>query len=232
MVRYKLSIIVPVYNVEEYLPACLDSILSQNYEEFEVICVNDGSTDNSWKILDEYESKDNRIKVVKQKNKGLSEARNVGLDHASGEWILFVDSDDKLGCYGVTTGHELQELMAQIEDGVDWIITTPTIIYEKDIYLDKRSGDEKYFTLPFYGVRNSKDNEVKKINVCAWGKLYKHEVINEGRLRFPSGLRYEDEFWFPCYRLISNRVKCVETKLYTYYRRGGGLCTTHIKQKK
>ncbi|MGL4876267.1 MAG: glycosyltransferase family 2 protein [Clostridium sp.] len=90
----KISIIVPVYNVEKYLKKCIESILAQTFEKFELILVNDGSTDNCGKIIDEYEKKDKRIKVIHKKNGGLSSARNAGLDLAQGEYIGFVDSDD------------------------------------------------------------------------------------------------------------------------------------------
>lgn len=89
-----VSIIVPVYNVERYLPQCLDSVVNQTYKNIEVICVNDGSPDNSIKILEDYSAKDPRIKVVSQKNQGLSGARNTGIKYASGKFIMFVDSDD------------------------------------------------------------------------------------------------------------------------------------------
>ena len=89
----KISVIIPVYNVEKFLPQCIESVIKQNYKNLEIICVDDGSTDNCGKILDEYALKDNRIKVIHQKNKGLSEARNIALDIASGYWISFVDSD-------------------------------------------------------------------------------------------------------------------------------------------
>jgi len=90
----KISIIIPVYNVEQYLSMCLDSVINQTYKNLEIICINDGSTDNSQEILERYASKDIRIKIVKQKNIGLSGARNEGIDLASGDYIMFVDSDD------------------------------------------------------------------------------------------------------------------------------------------
>ena len=89
-----ISIIVPVYNVEKYLKKCLDSILSQTYKNFEVIIVNDGSPDNSQKIIDEYKKKDKRIIVLEKENGGLSSARNYGIEHANGKYISFVDADD------------------------------------------------------------------------------------------------------------------------------------------
>lgn len=90
----KVSIIVPVYNTEQYLSRCIDSILAQTFDDFELILVNDGSTDNSGKICEEYAQKDNRIKVIHKENGGVSSARNLGLDEAKGEWITFIDSDD------------------------------------------------------------------------------------------------------------------------------------------
>lgn len=91
-----ISIIVPVYNVEEYLPKCLDSIINQTYKNLEIIVVNDGSTDNSGKICDEYGERDYRIMVIHKANRGVSSSRNIGIKNASGEYILFVDSDDEI----------------------------------------------------------------------------------------------------------------------------------------
>ncbi|WP_225369762.1 glycosyltransferase family 2 protein [Methanobrevibacter arboriphilus] len=85
----KISVIIPVYNVEKYLEQCLDSVINQSLEDIEVICINDGSTDNSLEILDEYAKKDNRIKIINKKNEGLGVARNIGMDYAKGKYIIF-----------------------------------------------------------------------------------------------------------------------------------------------
>src|SRR5690606_27364966 len=92
----KVSVIIPVYNAEKYLRECLDSVLAQTFTDFEVLLINDGSTDASGKICDEYAEKDSRIKVFHKENGGVSSARNLGLDNAKGEWISFVDSDDTI----------------------------------------------------------------------------------------------------------------------------------------
>lgn len=89
-----ISVIVPIYNVEEYLPACIESILNQTYKDFEILLIDDGSTDNSGKICDKYAGKDKRCIVIHQQNKGLSGARNTGLDNVKGEYISFIDGDD------------------------------------------------------------------------------------------------------------------------------------------
>ena len=92
----KISVIVPVYNVEKYLPRCIDSILNQTFTDFELILVDDGSTDNSGQICDTYAEKDSRVKVVHKKNGGVSKARNVGLDNVLGKYITFCDSDNSI----------------------------------------------------------------------------------------------------------------------------------------
>ena len=94
MKKPEISVVVPVYNVEKYLKQCLDSILVQTFSNIEIICVNDGSTDNSRKILEEYKKRDFRIKIVDKKNGGLSSARNAGMKVATGEFYSFIDSDD------------------------------------------------------------------------------------------------------------------------------------------
>ena len=98
----KISVIIPVYNTEKYLPDCISSVLGQTFQDFEVICVNDGSTDNSQSVLQKFRLKDNRIKIFTQENKGQGEARNTGLEHATGEYILFLDSDDTLPDYALS----------------------------------------------------------------------------------------------------------------------------------
>ena len=92
----QISVVVPVYNVEKYLRECLDSLANQTFEDFEVICVNDGSDDSSLSILEEYASEDERFKIVSQENKGLSGARNTGMNYIKGRYLLFLDSDDWL----------------------------------------------------------------------------------------------------------------------------------------
>ncbi len=93
----KISVIVPVYNVEQYLPRCIDSILAQTFTDFELLLIDDGSRDNSGKICDEYAEKDSRIRVFHKENGGVSSARNVGLDNTCGEYVSFIDSDDWIG---------------------------------------------------------------------------------------------------------------------------------------
>ena len=119
----KISVIVPVYNAEQYLPHCIDSILAQTFTDFELLLIDDGSKDNSSKICDEYEEKDKRVKVFHKKNGGVSSARNLGLDKAHGEWICFCDSDDCLKSNYLSTFCCLMprgEMLSQGFHASDW----------------------------------------------------------------------------------------------------------------
>ena len=123
----KVSVIVPVYNVEKYLKDCLNSVINQTLEDIEIICVNDGSTDNSLAILEDYAKKDSRIKIINQKNKGLSGARNTGMKHVQGEYILFLDSDDWL------KEDALSELYwSHLDDNLDMLFFQTVDYYEED----------------------------------------------------------------------------------------------------
>ena len=110
----KVSIIVPVYNIEKYLAKCLDSLINQTLEDIEIICVNDGSTDNSAEILNEYAQKDCRIKIINQDNAGLSAARNTGINAANGEYIGYVDSDDWIDLNFTKSCIMRQKILTQI----------------------------------------------------------------------------------------------------------------------
>ena len=118
----KISVIVPVYNVEKYLPRCIDSILSQTFKDFELLLIDDGSPDNCGKICDEYAAKDRRVRVFHKPNGGVSSARNLGLDKACGEWITFIDSDDyvavdyleELVSFKINSGAELVAISTKV----------------------------------------------------------------------------------------------------------------------
>lgn len=226
-----LSIVIPVYNVDKYLKRCLDSILGQTFLDYELICVDDGSTDSSLKILYEYAEKDERIIVISKKNGGLSSARNTGINVATGKWILFIDSDDLLGCKGNTYFDELSQLCAEASDDVDWVVAQATVFYEEGYRFKKVSGDTRYFCLPERGVYDNSYLRNVPINVCAWGKMYKRSVIEKNKLRFPDGIRYEDEYWYPCYLFVSKKMKVVDVNLYSYFRRNGGIMGSSFEKK-
>ena len=161
--------IVPVYNVEKYLPQCIDSILAQTYTDFELIIVDDGSTDRSGQICDEYKDKDSRVYVVHQENRGVSAARNAGIDMAKGEYIAFVDSDDVIH-------NQMLELLffALTKYSVDISVCTSNSIK------DRKSCSEKH-----YAQFNSERLTAEELLVrhewdynYAWGKLYSKKLFD------------------------------------------------------
>lgn len=212
----KISIITPVYNVENYLDICLDSILAQSYKDFEVICVDDGSTDSSPEILKKYAQFDKRIRVFHKTNGGLSDARNFGMEHITGEYTTFVDSDDWLShlmlerlyrniteynsdfnfCCGVRTVDNSTRKMAIWQ------------LYHPDEF-------KNYVTTPYFNEADTPSEFIYKMHTMAWGKLYRTEFIKD--LRFPKGKIYEDNpFFVECY-LTAKRISYDHAPLY-YYR--------------
>jgi len=201
----KISVIVPIYNVEKYLEKCLTSIINQTYKNLEIILIDDGSKDNSGKIADNFDKKDSRIKVIHKENGGLSSARNIGIENASGEYIGFVDSDD------------------YIKEDMFEVLSNLIIKYKSDISI-----------VSFYEIENGKiierqyTNEIIKMNKLdgikqilfdekipnyAWNKLYKKELFDN--IRYPEGKKFEDIS--TAYKLVENAKNIVFKDVAEYY---------------
>lgn len=177
-----ISVIVPCYNVEQYIRVCIDSVLNQTYKNIEIFLVDDGSPDESGAICDEYAAKDTRIIVIHKKNGGLSDARNVALDHAKGDYILFVDSDDYISPDHVKGLYNLI-----VEYNADVAVNPPCIFLQGT--KPRPRGD--YMVSVFSGQEALKNMFYQKqIDTSAWGKLYKRKLF-EG-VRYPYGLLFED----------------------------------------
>lgn len=208
----RISVIVPVYNVESYLEKCLTSIIRQTYHELQIIVVDDGSTDKSGKIADDLAKNDERIIVVHQANKGLSAARNAGLEIADGAYIGFVDSDDWV--YPEMYEHLLHLLIENQADiaqcGVESNVTTNRPVTER--------------VMMFLPEDLLKAAVTQKWGWTVWRNLYRAEIWND--IRFDEGYYYEDTLIFPS--LIPNCKKCVQTNkiLYYYTRRKDGILRT------
>lgn len=205
-----VSVIVPIYNVEQYLPRCIESILAQTYKNFELILVDDGSPDKCPEICEKYAEKDNRISVIHKINGGLSDARNAGLDIAKGDFITFVDSDDMIAPNAIEI-----LLNAFKESNADIVITTRYNVFSEQnkICLTANSGD----------LRIVNPNEAEKTIFCentrweAWGTLYKAELFENEE--FPVGKLYEDLALVPLIVLKANKVCFADTAIYYYFRR-------------
>lgn len=209
----KISVIVPIYNVEKYLEQCLESIINQTLKDIEIICINDGSTDNSLNILNKYATKDKRIKIINQENKGLGATRNVGIKLAKGEYISFIDSDDFLE---LTTYEETYKISK--ENNLDFLMFR-LINYddEKDEYYTSNYYDmSKIANTVGDEIFNYKDlgDEIFSIAVSACNKLYNREFIMKNNFKFPENTAFEDNPFFWNVFLNSKRVFFYKKHLY------------------
>ena len=203
----KVSVIVPIYNVEKYLEKCINSLLSQTLEDIQIILVNDGSKDNSGNIAKEYEKNNkDRVIYVEKENGGLSDARNYGLKYATGDFIAFLDSDD----YIEKNAYEKMYNKA-IEENADYVECDFIWEFPNKIRVDKQ-----------YPYKNKKEM-LSFVRVVAWNKLIKSQLITDNNLEFPKGLRYEDvEF---TYKLIPfvNKFAYVDKPFIHYVQREGSI---------
>lgn len=220
----KVSIIIPVYNVEKYLKECLQSAINQSLKEIEIICINDGSTDSSLNILEEYEKKYNNIIIINQDNKGQSSARNRGLEVAKGEYIYFLDSDDIIDlnlckeCYKI----------AKVKD-------SDILVFDADIFCEEEFINENSIT-NYHIEKNLKDSYNRKailtekhingqefFNKCikknayrsaVWLHFFKASFINSNNLRFYEGIIYEDELFTTKAYILSSITSYVPRKYF------------------
>lgn len=211
--KIKISVIVPVYNVEEYLVECIDSILGQTFEEFELILVDDGATDGSGTICDMYAAKDQRIKVLHKKNGGLSSARNAGIESALGEYIAFIDSDD------VVHPDYLKDMVFIAEkEGAD-LVACSFIRGEQCVWHDaEKAKDENLdIRLGLEILNRMNDNDV--VVTVAWNKLYHRKFFKDYALRYPEGKIHEDMFLTPQILYHADKMVITNHKLYFYRQR-------------
>lgn len=203
-----VTVIIPVYQVEEYLEDCIKSIISQTYSELEIILVDDGSTDNSPQICDQYAQMDSRIKVIHKTNGGLSSARNAGIDICTGKYVTFVDSDD------VVADVMIEEMLNLANQEHAEIVKIGVI--RKNNYSENIAIPKDYATYSGDGALSLLFRSNSQI-VCGCGKLFTREVI--GDIRFPIGRYYEDEYFTPRMYLRAKRVVLSESEYYFYMQR-------------
>ncbi len=226
----KISVILPVYNVEKYLRRCLDCLQNQTLTDFEIIAVNDGSPDNSIDILNEYAAKDSRIKVITQKNGGLSSARNTGTKNANGEYIYFLDSDDYIHFQTLEIAYNLA--VQNNSDIVSFKKNTGlrTKILIKEFFgingnntrpknLNKKydlSKIESYTTNDIFSVVTERGSKQKfEIRHCyVWQNLYRRELISD--IPFTPGIIMEDAAWWPLLWLRHPKTTIINLPLYYY----------------
>lgn len=212
----KISVIVPVYNVEKYLNRCVDSILAQTFEDFELILVDDGALDSSGDICDEYAQKDYRVKVIHKENSGVSSARNAGIDIATGQYIMFVDSDDYID------ETMLEDMVNATQSDVDMVITSIEMVSNnktqkfqmKDCQYNSHILMEEYALDEFP-------------NICLNGpccKFYKKSIVSGNYIRFKENLSLgEDTFFNMDYLMHCHKITTLSKCYYKYMRNEGSL---------
>jgi glycosyltransferase involved in cell wall biosynthesis len=209
-----ISVIIPVFNVEEYLQRCLNSLVSQTYDNFEVILIDDGSPDNSPKICDDYKKRDCRFQVIHQSNQGLSAARNRGLDIAKGDFVTFIDSDDWVSADYLSELYSLiKNTQADIAIASHQLTTTfPAKEKKTKSAIKSYTQQEALFELI------AKQNQPF---VISCGKLYRKKLFNN--IRFPIGKYHEDEY--TSHHLINeaSKISYSNKVLYFYYQRPGSI---------
>ncbi len=218
----KVSVIVPVYNVEEYLEECLDSIINQTLKDIEIICVNDGSTDGSKTILETYQKKDPRIKIITKENGGLGMARNVGMKEAQGDYLGFVDSDDWIDV-------KMFEVLYDLAKKFDTDITLCNLqVFNQVTGL---FSQPEWFQLPinsnYEGLCFSWEEIIEvgfEIFPGSVNKIYKQDFLLKNSLEFPTNIYYEDVlFTFSCL-IAARKINFTRNPFYTYrYFRAGAI---------
>jgi len=204
----KISIVVPVYNVENYLSECLDSICSQTYTNLEIICVNDGSSDSSLQICQNFKARDHRIIVLNQNNQGVSEAKNTGLRHVTSDFVSFVDSDDYIDPRYIEVLYN-----TLTRKNVDFCYCRALAIGSN---FDKNARFEKYFQTKM--LSPSSPINPNNCSPNSWGKLFRMNIIKQKHISFPVGLLHEDNYWNFVYCFFSENYAISNECLY-YYRR-------------
>lgn len=226
MSEVDISIIIPIYNVAKWLPRCLSSVINQSYKNYEVILVNDGSTDKSEDICKRYLEKDNRFRYFKKKNGGLSDARNYGLKFVNGKYVVFIDSDD------FVEKDYLKKLYQRIK-----IDKSELAICEYNIVENKKNNSVQKFNFP----SNLKNIDGRKLltyiyqpdsvtEIVAWNRMYKRELFD--KLSFQKGKYFEDEFLLVPLMWNIKKISLIREPLYDYVQRKGSITNTSYSDKK
>lgn len=210
----KISIVIPIYNVEQYLEQCLSSIQAQKYDDLEVICVNDGSTDDSRKILTEWATHFPQMRIIDRENGGLSAARNTGLKAAKGDYIVFVDSDDWVE-------PTMLSRLAEETGGEDMICYAcrKSDSGTTDTLLPERTDGWSYYN------RHALEHREVAF-VCVWQRCYRREFLIDNNLYFREGILHEDNEFTPRACLYAKSINVIPDVLYNYRVRPGSIMTT------
>lgn len=222
-----ISVIIPVYNAQIYLGRCLDTVMSQSYRNLEIILIDDGSTDDSGKICDNYCDIDDRIYVVHKKNEGPAEARNVGIRMAKGRYIAFVDSDDYVCKDYIDVLYNLLKYHK-----ADISICGYYVTKNKKLYFNNHDKKEKSDVVVYANTMlENWHGRYKHLETMPWNKLYKKELFEDNNITFPKGAFAEDVQTLHLLVAYSDKIVITTRKLYFYYQRKGSLTHSASEEK-
>ena len=203
-----ISVIVPVYTAARFLPRCIESISGQTYTNLEIICVDDGSSDNSLDVLNAYAANDSRIIVINKKNAGVAAARNTGLNRAQGDYVTFVDADDWLEV------NTYETIIQRFDTEIDLVCIGVHI----DGKNHKTNELEEYCNHFADGLQKPMPQYLAEMNASVWNKVYRNRLIKQHNVRYPEGVAYgEDAAFFYCYASMMQGCVCgIKQRLYHY----------------
>lgn len=214
----KISVIIPAYNAGAFIENCIESVLKQSFQDFEIIVVNDGSKDNTLEILNRLAEKDNRIQVHSQKNGGVSAARNTALKYATGEFITYVDADDSVPENG------FENMMSLMEDGVDMVVCS-----HNEVRIGMRPHLEKPNVLNGADDIASRFPEYDRVVWWPWGKLLRRSIIADNNLQYDTNITFGEDHIFNLLfaKYITGKVIVSDKIAYNYHYIRGGLCSKY-----
>lgn len=210
-----ISVTVPVHNTAPYLCKCLDSLQSQTYPHLEIICVDDGSTDNSLEVLQAYAARDPRIKVYRHsKSLGVSAARNTALNHSTGEFVTSLDSDDYIAPF------TYEKAVSLIDEDIDWVSYGIQLVDSEGVPLPDHDG---YYAVGYEGILPFHSEMTDNMNVCIWSRLWRRSIIQKNGMLYPVGLVHEDDAMFYMYAPFVRKAAFISDKCYYYVQRNGSI---------
>lgn len=225
MEQSKVSIVAPVYNIGKYLPSFIDSVIVQTYPNWELLLVDDGSTDESGHICDDYLRIDSRIRVIHQPNEGVSSARNAGIKEASGDWLLLPDADDFL------SRDALETLLSYAKEDVDLVCAAYTRYVQGELVPERVISETKKVSVSEYVDEIGCLTGARNIDRYCWNKLFRLSLIKSHNILFHEGLSNCEDILY-VYQYLSRcpqEIQCVSYKMYTYFRRSTGAAMSLLK---
>ncbi len=217
----EISIIIPAYNAEKYLPRTLEALLAQTFKNWEALVVDNNSQDSTGKIIKEYTKKDNRIKYLFEEQPGPATARNLGLKNAQGKYIMFCDSDD---WYEPNMCEIMYNNISQ--NDVDIICCNTRVLVEKNL---KRIDTPLYYQNNFTGICQINNQLILKTNVVLWNKIFKKSIIDKYNINFPNGHKSDDDCFYLKYMSVSSRIMFENKKLYNYIQRSDSIMGMYMQ---